>query len=72
MLCQQVAGPFLILHYSPLLRFPLQKPLADFPVLRGPRGLTFDLSFSKASRLHLLATFPFVIFPKWADSFLLG
>ena len=43
-----VAGPFLILHYFPLLRFPLQKSLADFPVLGGPRELTFDLSFSKA------------------------
>ena len=26
-----VAGPFLILHYFPLLRFLIQKPLADFP-----------------------------------------
>ena len=42
-----VAGPFLILHYFPLLRFPLQKPLADFLVLRGSRGLIFDLSFPR-------------------------
>ena len=48
-----VAGPFLILHYFPLLRFPPQKPLANFPILGGPRGLTFALSFSKASRFHL-------------------
>ena len=48
-----MAGPFLILHYLPFWRFPLQKPLADFPVLRGPRKLTFDLSFSKASRFHI-------------------
>ena len=34
-----VTGPFLILHYFPLLRFLLQKPLVDFPVLRGPREL---------------------------------
>ena len=53
MLCQQVAGPFLILHYFPLLRFPLQKPLANFLILRGSRGLTFDLSFSKTSRFHI-------------------
>jgi len=62
-----VAGPFLILHYFPLLRFPLQKSLADFPVLKGFRGLTFDLSFSKASRFHLFRpTFldpPFGCFP---------
>ena len=45
-----VAGPFLILHYFPLLRFPLQKPLIDFPVLGE---LTFDLYFSKASRFHI-------------------
>ena len=35
------------------MRLPLQKPLADFPVLRSPRGLTFDLYFSKASRFHI-------------------
>ena len=45
-----VTGPFLILHYFPLLRFPLQKPLIDFPVLGE---LTFDLYFSKASRFHI-------------------
>ena len=72
-----VVGPFLVLHYFPFLRFPLQKPLADFLVLGGPRGLTFDPSFSKTSRFHIFrSTFwlvlPFVIFPKWADSFLSG
>ena len=44
-----VAGPFLISHYFLLLRFLLQKPLVDFPVLGGPRRLVFVLSFSKAS-----------------------
>ena len=48
-----VASPFLILHYFLLLRFPLQIPPANFPVLGGPRGLTFDLSFSKTYRFHL-------------------
>lgn len=47
-----VAGPFLIPHYFLLLRFLLQKPLADFPVLGGPRRLTFGLSFSKTFRFH--------------------
>ena len=64
-----VAGLFLIFHYFLLLRFLFQKPLVDFPILRGPRRLTFVLSFSKASRFlffqtHLLDAFPFVIFPK--------
>ena len=36
-----VTGPFLILHYFLLLRFPLQKTPADLPVLGCPRGLTF-------------------------------
>ena len=53
MLTTFLASPFLILHYFPLLRFPLQKPLTDFPVLGGPRGMTFDPSFSKACRFHL-------------------
>ena len=56
MLCQQhwwlVPSSFLIPHYFLLLRFLLQKPLADFPVLGGPRRLTFGLSFSKAFRFH--------------------
>ena len=47
-----VAGSFLILHYFPLLRFSLQKTPIDFPVLGGPKGLTFGLFLSKASRLH--------------------
>ena len=47
-----MACPFLILHYSLLLRFLLQKSLSNFPVLGGPRRLTFVLSFSKASRFH--------------------
>ena len=49
-----VAGSFLILHYFPLLRFSLQKTPADFLVLGGPKGLTFGLFLSKASRLHFL------------------
>ena len=58
-----VAGPFLILHYFPLLRFPLQKPLANFLILRGSRGLTFDLSFSMVFRLHLFrSTFWLLLF----------
>ena len=57
-----VAGPFLILPYFLLLRFLLQKPLADFPVLRDPRRLTFVLSFSKASRFHFSDP-PFGCFP---------
>ena len=55
MLCQQhwwlVSSLFS--HYFPILRFFLQKPLADFPVLGGPKGLTFDFSFSNTSRFHL-------------------
>ena len=67
-----VAGPLLIAYYFLLLRFFLQKSLADFLVMGGPRWLTFVLTFSMSSRFHLLAAFPFVIFPKWADSFLSG
>ena len=48
-----VTGPFLIFHYFLLLMFPLQKPLTDFSVLGGSKGLTFNLSFSKASRYHI-------------------
>jgi len=79
MLCQQHwwLDPSSFSHYFPLLRFPFQKPLADFPVLGGPKGLTSNLSFPKASRhhpfqTHILATLPFVLFPKWVDSFLSG
>ena len=67
-----VAGPLLIPYYFLLLRFFLQKSLADFLVMGGPRWLTFVLTFSMSSRFHLLAAFPFVIFPKWVDSFLPG
>ena len=64
-----VAGPFPILHYFSLLRFPLQKPLVDFPILENPRGLAFDLSFFKTSRFHFFRpTFwllsPLSFFPK--------
>ena len=55
MLCQQhwwlVPSWFFIIFF--LWRFLLQKPLANLPVLRDPRRLTFVLSFSKASRFHL-------------------
>ena len=47
-----VVGPFLIFYYFLLLRFLLQKPLADFLVLGRSRRLTFVFSFSKASRFH--------------------
>ena len=47
-----VAGPFLISHYFLLLRFLLQKPLVDFPILGGPRRLVIVHSFFKASRFH--------------------
>jgi len=61
-----VAASFLILHYFPLLRFPLQKPLANFPILGGLRGLTFYPSFSKASRFQFFRStfccFPFCHF----------
>ena len=63
-----VAGPFLILHYFFLLRFPLQKILADLPVLGCPKGLTFGLSSFKASKFHLFRPnfwllFPLLFFP---------
>ena len=54
-----VADPFLILYYFFLLRFLLQKPLVDIPILEGSRRLTFVLSFSKASRFHLFPDPPF-------------
>ena len=61
-----VAGSFLILHYFSLLRFSFQKTSVDFPVLGGPKGLTFGLSFSKISRLHFsnpsFGCFPFCHF----------
>ena len=58
-----VAGPFLILHYFLLLRFPLQKTPADLPILGCPRGLTFGLSSSKASRFQLFRPTFWLIFP---------
>ena len=69
-----VASLFLISHYFLLLGSLLQKPPADFPFLEVLKGWFFVLSFSKVSRFHffqthLLAAFPFVIFPRWADSF---
>ena len=76
-----MANPFLIPHSSFLiifffLGFLLQKPLADFPVLGDPRRLTFVFSFSKALGSIFsdppFGFFLFVIFPKWANSFLPG
>ena len=58
-----VASPFLILHYFLLLRFPLQIPPANFPVLGGPRGLTFGLSFPKAFGSHFFKTTFWLLFP---------
>ena len=51
-LASLVANPFLIPHYFLLLRFLLQKPLVDFPILGGPRRLVIVPSFFKASRFH--------------------
>ena len=72
-----VAGPFLIFSLFPSFEVPSSKSLADFPVLGGPKGLTSNLSFPKASKhhlfqAHLLAAFPFVLLPKWVDFFLSG
>ena len=54
MLCQQhwwlVSSLFS--HSFPLLKFLLQKPLADFPVLGGSKWLIFNLSFPKTFRYH--------------------
>ena len=57
-----VAGPFLILHYFPRLRFPLQKPLADFPILGVLKGWPLIFPFPRL----LDSTFsnsPFGCFP---------
>ena len=54
MLCQQHwwLVPSLFSHYFPLLRFLLQKPLADSLVLGGSKGLTSNLLFPKTFRYH--------------------
>ena len=71
-----VAGSFLILHGFPLLRFSLQKTPVDFPVLGVLKGYPLVFLFPRfldsTFQTHLLAVFPFIIFPKWADSFLPG
>ena len=57
-----MVGPFLILHYFPLLRFPLQKPLVDFLVLGVLKGWPLIFSFPRL----LNSTFsgsPFGYFP---------
>ena len=68
--------PSLFSHYFPILRFPLQKTLADLPLLGGPKGWLLILLFPKllntTFQTHFLAALPFVIFSKWADSFLSG
>ena len=70
-----VAGPFLISHNFLLLVLLPQKSPANFPFWGVLKDMTFDPSSFKASHLfqtQLLAAFPLVICPKWADSFLLG
>ena len=62
-----VAGLFLISHNFLLLVLLPQKSPADFPFQGVPKELTFSPFSFKASSLfqsQLLATFPFVIFPK--------
>ena len=58
-----VVGPFLILHYFLLLRFPLQMTPADLPVMGCPRRLAFGLSSSKASRFYLFRPTFWLLFP---------
>ena len=65
-----MTGLFLIFSLFPLLMFPLQKSLANLPLLGSPKGW-LSILFSKTSRYYSLAL-PFVIFSKWEDSSLLG
>ena len=49
-----VAGPFLIFSLFPSFEVPFSKtPSWLFRSEGGPKGLTFDLSFSKTSRFYL-------------------
>ena len=47
-----VAEPFFIFSLFPSFEVSSSKPLTDFLILGGPKGLTSNLSFPKASKHH--------------------